>query len=154
MDLVSDKNHCYKQKCASTQSPFLWFHRLILASSFLMQLQHPTILICVCCFFLYIVNEITVKYGNNSRLNLRWSFPQNNTLLSRIMCTSFNSKVQIFLYIPRVLETLLKDTYFYGLLVNTRVNTFLPGTHLPKIPYDKYFHITYLLADVLQNRCS
>ena len=33
-----------------------------------------------------VVNEIKCRYGNSSRFQSRWSFLQNNTPLSRIMC--------------------------------------------------------------------
>ena len=51
-----------------------------------------------------------------------------------------------FLYIPSVLETSLKYNTFTDSLVNTRVNTFLPATQLPKIPYYQYFHIINLFV--------
>ena len=47
-------------------------------------------------------------------------------------------KGTVFLHIPRILETSL----FPACWVNTRINTFLPGRQLPKMLYDKYFHIT------------
>ena len=35
---------------------------------------------------------------------------------------------------------------FSDCLVNIRVNTFSPGRQLPKMPYDKYFHISNFLG--------
>ena len=49
-----------------------------------------------------VVNEIKCKYGNNSRLKSRLSFPRNNTPLNRIMCRRPLIKGYGFLYITKV----------------------------------------------------
>ena len=54
------------------------------------------------------------------------------------------------MYISRVLETSLRDMHFFACLVYTRINTFAPGKQLPKVLYDKHFH----MSDLDGRRCS
>ena len=95
-----------------------------------MQLKYPTILICV----------LRSKW-NNSRLKSRSSIPRFDTPLIKITCwRPLIQRYDVFAY-PQSFRNFTLISTFSACLVNTRVNTFSAVRKLPKMSYDKYFHI-------------
>ena len=76
--------------------------------------------------FFLVVNEIKFNYfGNNVKLKSRCSFRRNNSPLSRIICRRPVIKRYGFLYIPKVLETSLRNTHFFCLFSKHQGKYFL-----------------------------